>query len=198
MLATLHLLATFIATLLKPRRRREVENLFLRHQLNIALRRAPHRPRLRGSDRALIALMTWLWPACSVCPASFGLTRSCGGIGRGFGPIGAGDRAVSQGGLEFPRATRAHPTNEQRESLVGRAPHPWRAAQARLQSRRVDVSRYMIRRRRPPSQSWQTFLRNHADAIAGIDLCVVPTLTFECLFVFLVVGMVDDSSSGLR
>jgi hypothetical protein len=41
-------------------------------------------------------------------------------------------------------------------------------------------------------------LRNHADAIAGIDLCLVPTLTFECLFVFLVVGMVDDSSSGLR
>ena len=50
------------------------------------------------------------------------------------------------------------------------------------------VSKYMIRRGRPPSQSWQTFLRNHADAIAGIDLCVVPTLTFECLFVFLVVG----------
>ena len=32
------------------------------------------------------------------------------------------------------------------------------------------------------------FLRNHADAIAAIDLCVVPTLTFECLFAFLVVG----------
>jgi len=32
------------------------------------------------------------------------------------------------------------------------------------------------------------FLRNHADAIGAIDLCVVPTLTFECLFVFFVVG----------
>jgi hypothetical protein len=37
---------------------------------------------------------------------------------------------------------------------------------------------YMIGRRGPPSQSWRTFLRNHADAIAAIDLCVVPTLTF--------------------
>jgi hypothetical protein len=27
----------------------------------------------------------------------------------------------------------------------------------------------------PPSQSWKTFLRNHAQAIAAIDLCVVPT-----------------------
>jgi hypothetical protein len=39
-----------------------------------------------------------------------------------------------------------------------------------------------------PSQSWKTFLRNHAQAIAAIDLCVVPTLTFERLFAFLVLG----------
>jgi hypothetical protein len=50
------------------------------------------------------------------------------------------------------------------------------------------VSKYMIRRRGPPSQTWRTFLRNHTDTIAAIDLCVVPTLTFECLFAFLVVG----------
>jgi transposase InsO family protein len=50
------------------------------------------------------------------------------------------------------------------------------------------VSKYMIRCGGPPSQSWRTFLRNHADAIAAIDLCVVPTLTFECLLAFLVVG----------
>jgi transposase InsO family protein len=50
------------------------------------------------------------------------------------------------------------------------------------------VSKYMTRRRGPPSQTWRTFLRNHAHAIAAIDLCVVPTLTFECLFAFLVVG----------
>ena len=57
MLAILHLLGTVITNLFKSRRRLEAENLFLRHQLNIALRRAPHRPRLRGSDRAV---MVWL------------------------------------------------------------------------------------------------------------------------------------------
>src|ERR1700674_4125010 len=46
----------------KSRRRLELENLFLRHQLNIALRRAPHL-RLRGGDRALLVSMTWLWPS---------------------------------------------------------------------------------------------------------------------------------------
>src|SRR5438128_5501739 len=48
------------------------------------------------------------------------------------------------------------------------------------------VSNDMSRSRGPPSQTWRTFLRNHAHAIAAIDLCVVPTLTFECLFAFLV------------
>ena len=38
------------------------------------------------------------------------------------------------------------------------------------------------------SQSWKTFFRNHAQAIAAIDLFVVPTLTFERLFAFLVLG----------
>jgi hypothetical protein len=50
------------------------------------------------------------------------------------------------------------------------------------------VSKYIVRGRTPPSQSWETFLRNHANAIAAIDLCVVTTVTFERLFAFLVVG----------
>src|SRR6266496_2784613 len=49
------------------------------------------------------------------------------------------------------------------------------------------VSKYMVQGG-SPSQSWKTFFRNHAQAIAAIDLCVVPTLTFERLFAFLVLG----------
>ena len=50
------------------------------------------------------------------------------------------------------------------------------------------VSKYMMRGRRPPSRSWKTFLQNHAEAIAAVDMFVVPTLTFERLFAFLVLG----------
>jgi transposase InsO family protein len=189
MLAILHLLATFIAALRKPPHRLEVENLFLRHQLNIALRRAPHRPRLRGSDRALIALMTWL------SPSLLGLSR----IVRPDTILRwhrAGFRAYwrwrSRGQPGRPRVRR-----ELRE-LIRRMSNEnplWGAPRIHGELLKLGfkvaestVSKYMIRRRSPPSQSWQTFLRNHADAIAGIDLCLVPTLTFECLFVFLVVG----------
>src|SRR5450759_229414 len=47
----------------KARLRLEAENLFLRHQLSISLRRAPPRLRLRGGDRALLVWMTKLWPS---------------------------------------------------------------------------------------------------------------------------------------
>ena len=50
------------------------------------------------------------------------------------------------------------------------------------------VSKYMVRGHRPPSQSWKAFLHNHADAIAAIDLFMVPTVTFDLLYAFLVVG----------
>ena len=50
----LHALGMLAVDLFKSRSRLEAENLFLRHQLNIALRRAPPRLRLRGSDRALL------------------------------------------------------------------------------------------------------------------------------------------------
>jgi len=48
------------------------------------------------------------------------------------------------------------------------------------------VAKYMARNRRPPSQSWKTFLRNHADGVASIDLFVVPTATFKLLFGLLI------------
>ncbi len=63
MIAILHSLGMFVADLFKSRCRLEAENLFLRHQLSVALRRAPPRLRLRGGDRALLIWMTRLWPS---------------------------------------------------------------------------------------------------------------------------------------
>lgn len=60
------------------------------------------------------------------------------------------------------------------------------------------VSKYMVRGRRPPSQSWKTFLRNDADAIAVIDLCVVPTVTFDGCLPSSFLGMAGGSCYGLR
>ena len=50
----------------------------------------------------------------------------------------------------------------------------------------TSVAKYMARRRGGPSQGWRTFLCNHADGIASMDLFVVPTLSFRLLYGFLV------------
>jgi hypothetical protein len=44
------------------------------------------------------------------------------------------------------------------------------------------VAKYMERPRRPSSQVWKTFLRNHAAGIASIDLLVVRTISFKLLY----------------
>ena len=101
MLAIIHLLATFIADLFKSRRRLEVENLFLRHQLNVALRRVPQRMRLRASDRALMVWMTRMWPSLLGLTELFNRPPSCGGIDPDLGPTGAGNPELGQEGPEL-------------------------------------------------------------------------------------------------
>jgi hypothetical protein len=39
-----------------------------------------------------------------------------------------------------------------------------------------------------PLQTWKTFIDNHAEGIASIDLFVVPTIVSQLLFAFLVLG----------
>ena len=189
MLAILHLLGTLVVSLFKSRRRLEVENLFLRHQLNIALRCAPQRLRLRGSDRALLVWMTWL------SPSLFGLA----GVVQPD-TILRWHRAGFQAYWRWKsrgRPGRPKVCPELRDLILQMSKENplWGAPRIHGELLKLGyeiaestVSKYMVRRQGPPSQTWRTFLRNHANAIAAIDLCVVPTLNFERLFAFLVVG----------
>ena len=52
----------------------------------------------------------------------------------------------------------------------------------------TTVSKYMVKPTRPPSQTWRSFLANHAKDIASIDFFTVPTATFRVLYVFLVLN----------
>jgi len=52
----------------------------------------------------------------------------------------------------------------------------------------ATVTKYMARRRKPPSQTWRTFLENHLKEMVSVDFLVVPTISFRVLFVFLVLA----------
>jgi hypothetical protein len=52
----------------------------------------------------------------------------------------------------------------------------------------TSVSKYMVRHRKPPSQTWRTFLDNHLKTMVSVDFLVAPTIRFQILYVFLVLA----------
>ena len=55
-----------------------------------------------------------------------------------------------------------------------------------IQVSETTVAKCMVRHRRPPSQTWRTFLNNHVKDLVSADFFVVPTATFRLLFVFVI------------
>jgi hypothetical protein len=96
MLALLLSLKMFAVDFFKSRRRLVAENLFLRHQLSLALRRAPPRLRLRGGDGAVMVWMTRFWPSLLDATGVVQPETSSGGIVRGSRRFGAGNRGNGQ------------------------------------------------------------------------------------------------------
>ena len=57
-----------------------------------------------------------------------------------------------------------------------------------LEVSKRTVSQLMPRRRKPPSQTWKTFLENHLSELVSVDFFTVPTATFRVLFVLVVLA----------
>ena len=189
MLTLLHTLAICLCNLFKPRHRLAAENLFLRHQLGIAIRRAPTRPRLSGFDRVLMVWMTRASPellelAQVVKPETILRWHRAG-----FKAFWRWKSRRRAGRPKIDRDLRDLIRQMSCDNPLWGAPRiHGELLMLGFEVAQSTVSKYMVRGRRPPSQSWKTFLRNHADGIAAIDLFVVPTVTFDQLFAVLVLG----------
>jgi hypothetical protein len=57
-----------------------------------------------------------------------------------------------------------------------------------IQVSQATVAKYMVRHRKPPSQNWRTFLKNHMQTLVSADFFVVPTITFQVLFAFVILS----------
>ena len=57
-----------------------------------------------------------------------------------------------------------------------------------IQLSQATVGKYMVRHRKPPSQTWRAFLQNHLKDLVSADFFVVPTATFRVLFVFVILS----------
>jgi putative transposase len=66
---------------------------------------------------------------------------------------------------------------------MGHASPPCQLLKLGIEISERTVSRLLPRKRRPPSQSWKTFLDNHVGELVSVDFFTVPTATFRLLFV---------------
>src|SRR5277367_4472543 len=174
---------------LKSRARLEAENIVLRHQVIVLSRKARPRVRLRNIDRLIFVWLCRMFPsilnAITVIKPETVIRWHRSGFGAYW-------RWKSRNRAGRPKVD--HELRDLIRRMSGENPL-WGAPRIHgellmlgFEIAQSTVSKYMMRGRNPPSQSWKTFLRNHADAIAAIDMCVVPTVTFELLFAVLVLG----------
>ena len=167
MIQLLRLLCGTLIGLLRSSARREAEILVLRHQINVLRRKSPNRPALSNVDRLLFVLLSQLVPstldALSVIKPATVIRWHRAGFRR---------QLIRDMSLANPLwgAPRIHGELLKLGIDVGQ----------------TTVAKYMAKRRRPPSQGWRTFLRNHADGIAAMDLFVVPTISFRLLYGLLI------------
>ena len=167
------------------------ENLALRQQLAVLQRKAK-RPRLRNSDRIFWAWLSRLWngwrstllivqPETVVAWHRQGFRlywrfKSRKRLGRPKidGEIRKLIRQMSQ-----DNPTWGVPRIKSELALLG------------YQVAESTVAKYMHRQNKPPSQTWKTFLLNHAAEIAAIDLFTMPSVTYRIFYIFVILRHSD-------
>src|SRR4249920_3526025 len=165
----------------------EAEILILRQQIIVLRRTAPKRLRFNGLDRSIFVGLYQLFPDL----------RDALAVVRPETVIRwhrAGFRAYWRW-RSRPRGGRPKTPLEIRQLIreMSLANPLWGAPRIHgellklgIDVGQTTVAKYMARGRRPPSQGWKTFLHNHADGIASMDLFVVPTISFRLLYGLLI------------
>ncbi len=167
-----------LVSLFRTRRDLTFENLLLRQQLAV-MKQDGSRPRLSDADRRFWVLASKLWPkwreALHIVKPDTVVRWHRHRCRRYWAR-----KSRSRGRPRIDPSVRA---------LIRRmccANPLWGAPRIHGELLKLGVSvseavvsKYMIRDRRPPSQTWRTFLGNHARDIIAVDFLTVPTATFR-------------------
>src|SRR5919199_4153674 len=189
MIGLVSLLVHFVLALFKSRQRLEAENAMLRQQLIVLARRTPKRPRLSSADRLVFICLYRLVPsildALVILKPETVLRWHRAGL-RAFWRY----KSRSRGGRpKIPAEIRALIREMSQANPLWGAPRlHGELLKLGINLAQSTVAKYRVRRRGPPSQSWATFLRNHAPQIAAIDLFFMPTLAFRLLYCLVILG----------
>jgi len=182
----LQLLFAFVRGWFTTRAELLAENLALRQQLAV-LRRTAKKPRLGWTDRCFWVLLSRLWQRWAdvlvlVKPdtvvawhrAGFRIYWRWRSRSRPGRPAIAAEIVALIRRLCRENPTWGAPRIQAELALLGH-----KVADS-------TVAKYMLRPRKPRSQTWRTFLTNHLGSIAACDFFVVPTATFQLLYGFVI------------
>jgi putative transposase len=188
-LSTLHVLAAAASATFKSRAALHLENLALRHQLGV-LHRSVRRPKLNPADRLLWA---WLCEVWNDWRSALVIVRPDTVIAwhrKGFRLFWTWKVRRGQPGRPLvPKDVRGLIRRLSRENPLWGAPRiHGELLKLGIDIGETSVGKYMARHRKPPSQTWRTFLENHVQTMVSVDFFTVPTIRFQVLYVFLVLA----------
>src|SRR5262245_13735253 len=176
----------YLRSLIVPRIVLATEIAVLRQQL-IVLNRTIKRPKLRRRDRLFWVSLSRLWKDWQALLVIVRPEIVIKWHREGFRLYW---RWKSKGQAGRP------PINQEIQDLIRRMSREnplWGLARIQSELRLLGfdvalrtIAKYRIKNSKPPSQTWKTFLTNHANQIAAIDFFTIPTLSFRNLYSFIV------------
>jgi len=176
----------FLRALMLGRTGVAAENLALRHQLAV-FQRSVKRPKLRKRDRVFWVWLSRLWTGWRSALVLVQPATVIKWHRQGFKLYWRRKSRRKAGRPKVDPKIRDLIRRISRENPTWGAPRI--LSELLLLGHKVaesTVDKYMVRPPKPPSQTWRTFLDNHAGQIAAIDFFTVSTVTFRVLYVFLV------------
>jgi len=186
-MGVLKALVLFLRVWFVTRAHLTVENLALRQQLAV-MRRSHKRPRLRPRDRLFWTWLMRFWPHWKSALIIVKPDTVIRWHRQGFRLYWRWkSRPGKPGRPTLETEVRALIWKMSNENPTWGAPRI--QSELKLLGHAVaesTVAKYMVRHRKPPSQTWRTFLDNHVHDLVGIDFFTVPTATFGVLYCFIV------------
>src|SRR5258706_7872712 len=188
-LSALHVFAAAASGAFKSRATLQLETLALRHQRDV-LRRSVKRPKLTSADRLL-----WIW-LCEVWSdwrSSLTIVKPETVIAwhrKGFRLFWTWKVRHGQPGRPaVPKGVRELIRRMSRDNPLWARPRiHGELLKLGIDIGETSVGKYLVRGRKPPSQTWRTFLENHVKTMVSVDFLTVPTIRFQVLYVFLVLA----------
>jgi len=165
-----------------------LEILALRQQLAMVKHRSPQRLRFQWRERLFWVWLFRLWPDCLKTLHVFKPNTVVRWHRNGFRKYWTRKCRFHQGGRPSidPEVRKLIQTMS-RDNIGWGAPRiQGELRMLGIEVSQATVSKYMLRHRKPPSQTWRTFLNNHTKDLVATDFFTVPTATFRALYVFLV------------